>query len=56
MILVCPVLNVEARDSAKLTLMIRNQDEFATYRLRSDERIERANGCAGASSFARTCA
>jgi len=36
--------DVEARNSAKLTLIIRGQDESATHRLRSDELIKRAEG------------
>ncbi len=47
-VLSCPVLDVEAVDPAKLALIIRNQYKFAAHGLRSDKRIERANGCASA--------
>ena len=43
-----PVLNAEAGDPAKFTLVIGNQDEFAGDRLRRNQRVQRANGCARA--------
>ena len=45
--LVCPVLNMQARNAAKLALIIGNKHQFANHRLCRDQRIQRTNGCAG---------
>jgi hypothetical protein len=44
---VCPVLNMQARNPTKLALFIGNKDQFANDRLRRDQRIQRTNGCGG---------
>src|SRR5262245_30438667 len=45
--LICPVLSMQARNPAKLALIIGNKDQSVNDRLRRDQRIQRTNGCAG---------